>query len=257
MWYSYHVQKITMEYFLILILMATVMEIVDSSIGMMYGTLLAPLLVSLGFDPIVAVPALLLSQAVGGIGGSLSHQKFRNADFRGWTKDIKVALAMIIPGLAVVFLGVFIAVSISQFYVKLYIAVLVLVMSILCLTGTNYTFAWWKHVLVGTLAAFNKALSGGGFGPVTSTGGIIGGLTARVSIATTTLAEVFICSASVIIYLFYTNLDYKLAMVLSIGAVVGGSVGPYISSRVNHRILRIVVAVVGLLSGVWLMGRLL
>ena len=66
------------------------MEIIDSSIGMMYGTLLGPILLGCGFGPHLVVPGILLSQALGGIGGTVSHQWFKNADFKGMTKDTKV-----------------------------------------------------------------------------------------------------------------------------------------------------------------------
>ncbi|MDG6220022.1 MAG: sulfite exporter TauE/SafE family protein [Candidatus Thermoplasmatota archaeon] len=234
--------------------MAFAMETIDASLGMMYGTLLSPILIILGFEPILIVPAILFSQAMGGVTGSLSHQKFKNADFRGFTPDMKVALAMIIPGLLVVVFGVFAAVSLPGLWVKTYIGILVVIMSALCLSPIIYKFAWWKHYLVGMLAAFNKALTGGGFGPVTSTGGILGGLESRVSIATTTLAEVVICFASFAAYMALSGrLDDFMLYALTIGAVIGGVVGPYFCSRASHHKLRVMIGLLGVVSGIWLM----
>lgn len=246
------------ELILVLILMAFVMEIIDSSLGMMYGTLLTPILVGCDFEPLVVVPAILLSQAIGGMGGTVSHHKFKNADFNGMTKDTKIMLAMVIPGLFVVILGVFAAVNIPKLWVKTYIGVLVVIMSILCLSPIRYRFAWWKHYTVGMLAAFNKALTGGGFGPVTSTGGIIGGLESKVSIATTTYAEVIICLVSFTVYLFfYGNPDIVFTSSLCTGAIIGGFIGPYISSRVSHKKLRMTVGMLGIVSGIWLLLRVI
>ena len=242
------------ELVLVLIIMAFIMEIVDSSLGMMYGTLLSPILIGYGFEPIIVIPAILISQAVGGISGTISHHKFKNADFKGLTRDTKIMLAMVIPGLFVVMLGVFAAVNLPKLWVKTYIGILVIIMSVLCLSPVRYRFAWWKHYLIGVLAAFNKALTGGGFGPVTSTGGIIGGLESKVSIATTTYAEVIICLASFSAYiLFYGNINPVFPCSLCIGAVVGGLIGPYISSRISHKSLRIVVGILGIVSGIWLL----
>jgi len=242
---------------LFLIPLAFVMEIIDSSLGMMYGTLLAPILVGYGLEPLAVVPGILISQAIGGVAGTISHHKFGNANFFGLTRDVKVVLAMVLPGLLVIMLGVFGAVNLPKFWVKIYLGILVIVMSILCLFPLKYSFAWWKHYLVGMLAAFNKALSGGGFGPVTSTGGIIGGLSAKASIATTTFAEVWVCLAAFIAYLFFTRVDFPFAFCLSLGSLLGGFVGPYISSRINHKKLRICIGVLGILSGIWLFWRLL
>jgi len=245
------------ELIIVLIVMALIMETVDSSLGMMYGTLLSPVLIGYGFELEVVVPAILISQAIGGISGTISHHRFENANFRGLTRDTKVMLAMVLPGLMVVTVGVFAAANLSSLWVKTYIGILVIVMSALCLSPIKYKFAWWKHYVVGVLAAFNKALTGGGFGPVTSTGGIIGGLEAKVSIATTTFAEVCICSASFIVYLFFADVDWIFAFSLCIGAFIGGIIGPYICSRVSHSGLRTGVGILGIVSGIWLLWRVL
>lgn len=242
----------------IMILLAFIMEVIDTSLGMMYGTLLSPILIGYGFDPLIVVPAILISQAIGGISGTISHQKFKNADFRGLTRDTKIVIAMVIPGLFVVVLGVCAATNLSSLSVKTYIGILVIIMSILCLSSIRYKFNWWKHYVIGIIAAFNKALSGGGFGPVTSTGGIIGGLKSNVSIATTTFAEVCICLGAFIVYMFFVgNLDIVIAFALCIGAVVGGSVGPYISSKINHDRLRKYIGYLGIASGIWLLWRVM
>lgn len=246
------------ELIISLIVMALIMEIIDTSLGMMYGTLLSPILIGYGFEPLVVVPAILISQAIGGISGTIFHHKFKNADFRGLTRDTKIVLAMVIPGLVVVIVGVFGAVNLPRSWVKTYIGVLVIAMSVLCLSPIRYVFAWWKHYVVGVLAAFNKALTGGGFGPVTSTGGIIGGLKSKVSIATTTFAEVIICLAAFGVYVFFVgNVDTVFAGSLCVGAVVGGIIGPYISSRVSHRLLRRCIGILGIVSGIWLLWRVL
>jgi len=242
----------------IMIGMAFIMEIVDSSLGMMYGTLLSPILIGLGFEPLYVVPAILISQSIGGMSGTAAHHKFKNADFNGATRDMKVALAMIIPGLLVVGLGVFMAVSLPKLWIKSYIATVVIIMSVLCLAPFQYKFAWWKQYVIGILAAFNKAMTGGGFGPVTSTGGIIGGLTAKVSIATTTFAEVWICMAAFIVYVFMKpTVDISMVITLTIGAAFGGFIGPYISSIVNHRKLRMAIGWLGIGSGIWLFWKIL
>ncbi len=245
------------ELIIVLIVMALIMETVDSSLGMMYGTLLSPILIGYGFEPQVVVPAILISQAIGGISGTVSHHRFENANFRGLTRDTKVMLAMVLPGLMVVTVGVFAAVNLPKLWVKTYIGILVIVMSAMCLSPIKYKFAWWKHYAIGALAAFNKALTGGGFGPVTSTGGIIGGLEAKVSIATTTFAEFCICSASFIVYLFFVGVDWTFAISLCIGAFIGGIIGPYICSRVSHSGLRKSVGILGIVSGIWLLWRVL
>jgi uncharacterized membrane protein YfcA len=185
--------------------------------------------------------------------GTFSHQRFKNADFIGLTADTKIVLAMIIPGLLVVILAVFIAISVPNLWVKIYIGILVIVMSILCLIQIQFKFAWWKHYAVGIIAAFNKALSGGGFGPVTSTGGIIGGLKSKVSIATTTFAEVCVCLGAFSIYLLFVGIsDVFFISALCLGSFIGGFVGPYLCNKISHEELRKCIGIIGIISGIWL-----
>ena len=49
-----------------IILLAFVCELVDSSLGMGYGTTLTPILLLFGYDPIVIVPAVLFSEFLPG-----------------------------------------------------------------------------------------------------------------------------------------------------------------------------------------------
>jgi len=53
---------------MVLVLVAAFLcEMIDSSLGMLYGTILSPVLIIAGFDPLMVVPSILFSQAIGGI----------------------------------------------------------------------------------------------------------------------------------------------------------------------------------------------
>ena len=80
--------------------LAFVCELIDASLDMMYGTLLSPILIIMGFDARVVVPSILLSQALGGLMGTIRHNGYGHADFSGLTRDMKIVLAVVLPGLA-------------------------------------------------------------------------------------------------------------------------------------------------------------
>ena len=82
--------EVTVGLFLLLVIMAFVCEYIDSSLGMGYGTILAPVLIIFGFHPLVAIPALLLSQAFGGLAASVFHHQLRNVSFHPNSKDFKI-----------------------------------------------------------------------------------------------------------------------------------------------------------------------
>ena len=92
--------EITVGLFLFLLIMAFVCEFIDSSMGMGYGTILTPTLLIIGFDPLVVIPAVLLSQAFGGLSATIFHHQFENVDFRRNSKDFKIFI--IISGFGII-----------------------------------------------------------------------------------------------------------------------------------------------------------
>jgi len=193
--------EITVAMFLWLFVLAFVCEFIDSSLGMGYGTILAPVLLIMGFDPLVAVPAILLSQAVGGFVASVFHHQFENASFTAGSKDLKIVLVITSLGIVATIFAACIALHIPAVVMKTYIGVLVLVMGVIILLNRSFTFSWKKMIVIGVVSSFNKALSGGGFGPVVTAGQIIAGREHKGAIAATTLAEAPICTVAFFTYL--------------------------------------------------------
>nr|QNO54459.1 hypothetical protein NCOPHCNO_00010 [Methanosarcinales archaeon ANME-1 ERB7] len=145
-----------------IIALTAVAEVVDSSLGMMYGTLLSPLLIALGHDPLVVVPALLFSQSFGGLMAAINHHKYGNANFHWTSADFKSFALIAVPGLFAVICGVFVATEIPKWVLKTYIGLLVTAIGIMILLGITTRFSFRKVALIGFVGAFNKALSGGG-----------------------------------------------------------------------------------------------
>ena len=236
-------------------LMAVIMEMVDSGLGMMYGTLLSPLLILMGYSPKLVVPSILISQATGDITGATGHHLRKNADFGGWTKHMKISMAIIVPGLLACVAGVFAGKLIPVMWMKTYIGILVIAMGFLCLFPIYYTFSWKNMYGIGLLSGFNKAFSGGGFGPVTSTGKILGGVDPKVSISTTTLAEGPVCILGFILWWFIGgSLEWQFPVTLCAGALIGGYLGPIITQKFkNMKMLRWIVGALAVISGIWLL----
>ena len=73
---------------ILIILAAFFASVIDTSLGMCYGTILTPSLIIAGYSPTIVVPAVLFSQLVVDIAGGAAHTKVKNFTKR----DIKVAL---------------------------------------------------------------------------------------------------------------------------------------------------------------------
>jgi uncharacterized membrane protein YfcA len=237
-----------------IIILAFLCEYIDSSLGMGYGTTLTPLLLIMGYKPLQIVPVVLLSELVTGMSAAFFHHKFKNADFKFGNSDFKIAMVMAGCGILGALIAVHVALNVPSFYLKLYIGVLVFGMGILILTTLSRTFkfSWRKIVPLGFLAAFNKGISGGGYGPLVTSGQILSGVKSKSAIGITSLSEGLTSFVGVIIYLIYTNhtVDWELAPSLVLGAFLSVPVAAYTVKKFKSGPLRLIVGVATLILGV-------
>ena len=143
---------------IILFLAAIIMEFIDSSLGMMYGTILSPLLIIYGYDPLFVVPSILLSQGCGGFIATYQHNKYNNAEFNSKSKDLKIAGLIFVLGVIAVIIGEFVGIHINKDYLKIYIGILCIIMGSIVILKRKFKFSWKKISLIGAISAFNKSL---------------------------------------------------------------------------------------------------
>ena len=172
---------------------------------------------------------------------------------RGLPLHLKVALLLTFCSIIGTVVAVFIAVSIPQFWLKLYIGFLVLSMGviiIICL-NRNFTFSWKKITSLGLIASFNKGLSGGGYGPVVTGGQILSGVESRSAVGITSLAEGLTCLVGVITYLLVSKntIDWKLAPIIIAGAVFSVPLSAISVKKISSRNLKLAIAIVTITLG--------
>jgi uncharacterized membrane protein YfcA len=240
-----------MELILPIIPLAFVCELVDSSLGMGYGTTLTPLLLILGYAPLDVVPAVLFSEFITGILAGLLHHEFKNVDLRPGTRDFKVTMVMTLLSIV----GVVIAGA-----VKAYIGFVVLGIGISILLNhkRRIAFSWKRIAGLGLLASFNKGISGGGYGPVVTGGQVLSGMESRRAVAIASMAEGITSAVGVSIYLLSgvpINLD--LASSLLIGAVLSVPLAAYFIRRISTGKLTLAIGVMSTALGGYTLLRLL
>ena len=203
---------------------ALICEFVDSSLGMGYGTALTPLLLLMGYTPMQIVPSVLLSEFLTGTLAGVLHHELGNVDLTPGTQAFKTVIILAACSLVGTVAAVFIAVSIPTWILKTYIGVLVLSMGILILLTMkkSYPFSWAKVVGLGLLAAVNKGLSGGGYGPLVTSGQILSGVDGKSAIGITSVAEGLVCLVGIIAYLLTGSgtVDWQIAPSLALGALM-------------------------------------
>ncbi|ABK97700.1 sulfite exporter TauE/SafE family protein [Pelobacter propionicus] len=237
-------------------LAALIMEFIDSSLGMMYGTVLSPFLLLMNYSVADVVPSLLISQAVGGFIASWRHHRHGNGDFNSGTTDRRIAVTLIWFGVFASLIGVSLSVSIPPLILKSYIGLLVTLIGLLILWGRSLVLTNARVYLLGSVSAFNKALSGGGFGPLVAGGQLVfRDRCEKGAIASTDFAEAPICLLSFLLWLCFKGIPpLTLCLPLCLGAAIGGFLGPcWLSTIRNREGLKKMLGMLVLLEGIWVL----
>lgn len=261
----------------IIVLLAFVGEYIDSTLGMGYGTTLTPVLLIMGYEPLQIVPAVLLSELFTGLLAGFTHHAMGNVTLlprtmslatimRRWREGgmfegiranmpphLKVTL--IIAGCSIIgtVASVMLALNLPQFYLKMYIGVLITVIGVVILATLNrtYGFSWGRIVFLGVLASFNKGISGGGYGPVVTGGQLLAGVDGKNAIGITSLAEGLTCIVGVSVYMLSPQkIDWSLAPWLCFGAILSVPLSAWTVKVIKTDKLRVLIGVVTLILGV-------
>ncbi|MCE7742406.1 MAG: sulfite exporter TauE/SafE family protein [Candidatus Heimdallarchaeota archaeon] len=126
------------------------------------------------------------------------------------SEDFQISFILGFLGIVGGIVAAFVGINIPDTAVKTYIGVLVIVVGLIVLVRLKWKFSWWKISAIGLVAAFNKGLSGGGYGPLVSSGQIIVDRDPRQAVASTSLSEAIVCVASLAIYLSVDNVAISI-----------------------------------------------
>ncbi len=233
---------------------AMVLEFLDASAGMGYGTAITPLLLVLGFDPIQIVPVVMIQQAAAGILGTFLHKEFGNVEwkFKPMSETIKLWLIISVIGcLAVAFsiTAVYGIIKLATIWIKLYVAVLLVCMGFVSLVGArrDRIYKPRKMFFFGALAGFNKGIGGGGYGPVVTIGGIMSGVPVKSMMAVTAISEGSVCLVSVIIWLTMLGqgmvIDFILLPSMLLGSMIAAVFAPYATRVFPEKAWKVLVPI--------------
>jgi len=147
--------------FILLMVAGFVAETIDAAFGMLYGAILSPLLIIAGYDPLVVVPSILLTQAVSSLIAAIGHHRLQHVDFavnvgtlkdrkqQGFftsirnsvPRDLKIVLVVSALGVFASGLAALVASSIPEIVLKTHIGALVLVMGSILVSRSRLTFS--------------------------------------------------------------------------------------------------------------------
>jgi len=237
---------------LVLLLMAFAAEIIDSSLGMGYGTILSPVLIVMGYHPLVVIPSILFSQALGGFSAAIFHHRLKNANFISNSRDTHIVIVITVLGVVATMGAAFLATAIPKSVLKSYIGILVLLMGLILLSRAEFCFSWKKMIGVAILSSFNKGMSGGGFGPVVTSGQIISGHNHKNAIGVTTASEVPICLVGFLMFSILKGCPpMGILIPLTVGSLLATPIGTRITRYFPEKGLRPLLGILVLILGIW------
>lgn len=234
-------------------------EYVDSSLGMGYGTTLTPLLMLVGFEPLQIVPAVLLSEFITGLTAGLLHHRDGNVDLVRDRKAQGTALLLMALSAVGAIAAVTLALRIPKFWLKAIIATIILSVGVMILATIRRRLAYRRgHIIVlGGVAAFNKGLSGGGYGPLVTGGQVVSGMPPKHAVAITSLAESVTCLVGLTAYLLmHGSLYWPLAIPLTMGALLSVPIATLTVRKLPEVVIRGSVGVVTCLLGLLTFAKL-
>ncbi len=231
-------------------------EFVDSTLGMGYGTTLTPLLILFGFSPLQIIPAVLLSELVTGISAAFAHHRARNVDLRPGTRAFSVAMVLAACSVVGTVVAVIVAISIPKVVLQTWIGLLVLAIGVVILIQVArralVKFAWGKVLAIGTIASFNKGMSGGGYGPLVCGGQLLSGIESKNAIAITSLAEGLTCVVGVVAYLIGRDVfPWRLALPLAVGALLSVPFSALAVKRIKTKPLTVTIGILTVILGIF------
>lgn len=239
--------------YLFLIIPSFLTAIIDTVFGMGFGLTMTPILLLMGYAPHQIVPALLFSSMMGNLISPFFNHKFKNVDFGLCSHHFNMAMLIGILGVVGSIVGASVSIGISDFYLGLYIGILIVTLGLFLLLNKRLKarFTWLKLAFISLFGAFNKGISGSGFGPIVTTGMIIMEVNEKVAVSIQAFSELFVSVTGFLTFLLAgSQISWDLLLPISIGVILSTPLAAFLVHKVESRKLRTAIAMVTVLLGV-------
>ncbi len=239
-----------------IVIISFFLELIDIYAGMGFGVI-TPFLILMGYHPHNIVPAVLFLSAIFGLSAALFHHFFKNIDF----KDIKIkktVSVIIFLGFFGILAGAFLSTHLSEKVLEIYIGIIIITMGLfLLLNNQPKIISWYKLSVLSAFAGFNKGMTGGGYGPLLTSGQILSGIRSKKAVSITSFAEGVVSLAGFLFFCFYARsfLDWRLILSMFIGG--GAAIIPavYLVKTTKALHLQVIIGLISILLGLLTLGN--
>jgi uncharacterized membrane protein YfcA len=235
---------------LIVVLVSFVLGLVDLSVGMGFGFTVTPILILLGYSVTDTLPAILASSFIGGVISSLSHQRLGNVDFNIKSRAFKMSILMGAIGIFGIYVGVYFSFNLPEQYSQTYIGIITLLSGVFIQfkKRLKFKFTWVRITLMGLVGAANKGLTGGGYGPIITSGGILSGINEKAAVAIQSLSESFVSLIGFLYYYLYSEgILWSLTRNTALGVLIASPLAATILKNINENDIKKLITITSII----------
>ena len=205
-------------------------QLVDSALGMAFGSISSSLLLVIGFPPQSISATVHMAEIFGGGASAASHWRMKNIDFKTLKK-------LLLPALAGAVLGAFLVTQFDNDALVIWLGVYFIIIGttiiIKTLRPSFIRLISTRREILGFIGAFLDAFGGAGWGEFVSSGLLLRGYEVRKVIGSLVTVEFIIAVAVSVI--FYNTIGIKYwpeIIALSLGAIAAAPIGALICKKV-------------------------
>ena len=227
-------------------------ELIDSSLGMGYGTILTPTLLLLGYSPGDIVPTILISELFSGFAAAFFHNEIKNVELGRRGCHVRPAVLLTVGSVAGVTAGIFLAFALPTTALRMLIGCIILLSGLFVVLWARSAvhYRHWKMLTLATVASFNKAVSGGGYGPLVTSGQILSGVQGRAAVGITSFAEGFTCLlASSLFLLKGGHVNLTILTPMCTGALLSVPFSVFAVNKTHDTHLKMIIGILTMAMG--------
>ena len=227
-------------------------ELIDSSLGMGYGTILTPTLLLIGYSPADIVPTILISELLSGFAASFFHNEIHNVELGLRGRHLKPALLLAAGSVAGVTVGILLAFALPTTALRMLIGCIILLSGLFVVlwSRSGFQYRHWKILALATVASFNKAVSGGGYGPLVTSGQILSGVQGKAAVGITSFAEAFTCLLATILFLLKGgHINLVILIPMCTGALLSVPFSVFAVNKAKEDHLKILIGILTIVMG--------
>lgn len=207
-----------------------VAQLVDSMLGMAFGSLSSGLLLSAGFPPQALSATVHMAEIFGGGAATIAHWRIGNL-------DITLLKKLAVPAIVGAVLGTLLVTQINNEMLKpllgLYFLVIGIVIVLKAVRPSIIRVLNIHRSTLGFIGGFLDAFGGAGWGEFVSSGLLLRGHAVRSAIGSLVAAELMVAiTVSVIFYSTIGIVHWDAIIALALGAVVAAPLGAWLCKKI-------------------------